>query len=126
MKDGREVREHWESNPRQFVQVHAGPKNRGGAPVDYQMVCVREDGSHATAAMFVNFQNGHPGETNYNGTLDSALLAILIDRQEGFQTGPWPSEQGEGALHHLRAALAAMDARVADRIKRDVMNKDKT
>ena len=123
----REVTEHTENNPRQFVTVEAGEPNRGGAPVLYNLTArasggESQDGSHYQVSL--RFQDGHPGEAGYNGVLDSALLAVLIDRQKGFQKGPWASQEGAGALEHLERALDAMDARVKDRVTRDVMNKD--
>jgi hypothetical protein len=120
----REIRAHWENNPRQFVTVESGKPKRGGAPSDYYLKADGESSQGDPYDVLLCFQDGHPGTVGYNGVLDSALLSILIDRQEGFLSGPWPSEEGREALHHLRKALEAMDRRVADRVKRDVMNKD--
>lgn len=38
--------------------------------------------------------------------------------------GTWPSKEGKQALDYLQKALEAMDSRVADRVKRGVMNTD--
>ena len=131
-RDGREITIHKDNNPKQFCSVAAfGEPNRGGACVFYRVQTplevdeeIAKVAGWVTRTLFIPFQNGHPKEVGYNGFLDSALLAVLIDRQEGFLEGPWPSEEGKQVLHHLKEALKAMDARVADRVKRGVMNTD--
>lgn len=69
----------------------------------------------------IPFQCGPRKEANLNGLLEPALLAIIIDRLEAFQAGPYPSSQGMVALGHLRAALGEMRDRVLDRVRRGVM-----
>lgn len=58
------------------------------------------------------------------GVTDAVLLAIVIDRYEGFQSGPFASPQGDEVLVHLRAALALMKARADERAARGVLGKN--
>ena len=51
------------------------------------------------------FQNGAIGDVGVNGITHEALLAILIDRLESFQTGPYKSNYNADALYHLQAAM---------------------
>lgn len=66
------------------------------------------------------FQKGPIKEAGNNGLTHEALLAILIDRLEGFQAGPYASEDNAIALEALRLALAALQKRTLERIARGV------
>jgi len=73
----------------------------------------------------LQFQKGPVKERGANGVQDSALLAILIDRFEGFQEGPFASETNEGVLAHLRASLDLNLQRTRDRVARGVEGQSK-
>jgi len=64
----------------------------------------------------ISFQDGPIA----NGLTHEALLAILIDRMEGFQSGPYPHENNAVALVLLRTALDLLHSRTKERIKRGV------
>lgn len=66
------------------------------------------------------FQNGPIQEVGVNGTTHEAELAILIDRFEGFQEGPYACLDNEVCLEHLRAALECCQRRTKARIARGV------
>lgn len=71
---------------------------------------------HAT----VLFQNGPIPEVGTNGVTHEALLAIVIDRLESFQAGPYQCEENAAALSHLQAAQAALKSRTEKRLARGV------
>lgn len=64
----------------------------------------------------VLFQNGPIGETGVNGITQEVLLAILIDRLECFQNGPYACIENASALHCLQAAQRALKARTDRRV----------
>jgi len=69
--------------------------------------------------------NGDTRELPPNGLTNEVLLAVLIDRMENYQwphkgVPPLPCPQNDEALGHLKAALAALHARTADRVARGV------
>ena len=68
----------------------------------------------------LDFQAGPIAEAGVNGLTNEALLVVLIDRFEGFQSSPHACEENEWALHGLRFALAAMRCRTRERIARGV------
>lgn len=68
----------------------------------------------------VLFQNGPINEAGVNGVTHETLLAILIDRMEGFQAGPFANENNKAALINLRAALTKLQDRTRARIARGV------
>jgi len=68
----------------------------------------------------VIFQNGPIAEVGVNGVTHEALLAILIDRLESFQRGPYASPDNKEALYSMRAALHALQRRTLKRMARGV------
>ena len=73
----------------------------------------------------ITFQRGPrnvPGSTP--GILDGCLLAVLIDRLECFQAGPFECDENAVVLGHLNAALDAMKARARERAARGVLGKN--
>lgn len=68
----------------------------------------------------VLFQNGPIKEFGVNGLTHEALIAILIDRLRGFQSGPYKCQDNSYALHHLSAALDFLQKRTRERIARNV------
>lgn len=66
------------------------------------------------------FQNGPIKEVGVNGVTQEALLAILIDRLRGFQSGPYACRENAIALTHLEEALMWLQQRTVARIRRGV------
>jgi hypothetical protein len=55
-----------------------------------------------------------------NGLTHEALLAILIDRLEAYQAGPYKSSYNEDALFSLNAAQLHLQRRTRERMQRGV------
>lgn len=66
------------------------------------------------------FQNGAIGDVGVNGITHEALLAILIDRLESFQTGPYKSNYNADALYHLQAAMHVLHRCTRDRMAQGI------
>lgn len=76
---------------------------------------------------FIHFQHGARNEPeSIPGALDGAVLAILIDRYEGFQAGKHACPENEEVLDHLTAAMACMKARADARAAQRVLGTDQT
>jgi hypothetical protein len=71
----------------------------------------------------VIFQNGTLPEVGVNGVTEQALLAILIDRLQGFQKGPFACRESALALTKLEEAMHWMHARTRERTERGVEGK---
>lgn len=71
---------------------------------------------HAT----VLFQNGPIAEVGVNGITHEALIAILIDRLESFQAGPYACVENHNALHQLKYAQHWLQQRTKARMERGV------
>lgn len=63
----------------------------------------------------LNFQNGPIKEKGVNGLTNEVLLAIVQDRLEGFQRGPFACEENATALMAVQSALAILAARTKRR-----------
>lgn len=73
----------------------------------------------------IDFQHGPIKEVGVNGITNEALLAILIDRMEGFQSGPFACDHNQKALEHLKAALRQLVLRTMERVTRGVEGTNK-
>lgn len=84
-----------------------------------------ESGVFPTPCVQVQFQHGPRNvEGSTPGATEAVLLAILIDRLRGFQTGPYACKENEEQLAHLKAALAAAKKRADERAARGVLGKN--
>ena len=68
----------------------------------------------------IRFQNGPIGEAGVNGISNEALLAIVRDRLECFQNGPFACETNHAALDLVCAAMGALHSRTMERMQRGV------
>lgn len=78
------------------------------------------DGADAKGVWDFQFQNGPINEVGVNGLTHEVLLAILIDRMEGFQRGPFANDRNAHALKHLVEAQLSLQARTKERMERGV------
>lgn len=66
------------------------------------------------------FQNGPINEVGVNGVTQEVLLAIVADRLQSFQAGPFANDYNAKALNHVLAAQEALLSRTRDRMSRGV------
>jgi len=104
------------------VLVHDEPGS-GGANHEYSIgvPAPAAEAATSTATTYpIRFQNGPIAEVGVNGITHEALLAILIDRMEGFQAGPYASHDNQEALDAMRVAQTALQRRTLARMARGV------
>jgi hypothetical protein len=68
----------------------------------------------------LKFQNGPIAEAGVNGISQEALLAIVIDRLQGFQNGPYKTRENAIALTKLEEAMHWLHHRTRERQARGV------
>ncbi|MEJ1407112.1 MAG: hypothetical protein RPU62_09050 [Candidatus Sedimenticola sp. (ex Thyasira tokunagai)] len=102
------------------VQVADEP-GEGGACHEYYISPVNEP-TNAPAGRFghVQFQNGPVGEHGVNGCHQEDLLAIVIHRLQGFQSGAFACRENALALTKLEEAMHWLNSRTNTRQKRGV------
>ena len=70
----------------------------------------------------IQFLHGPRGmDGSKPGIFDDDLLAIIQDRMEGFQTGPYACSENEEALGFIRQAREVLGRRVARRVAQGVL-----
>lgn len=90
----------------------------GGANHKYEIKKADSDTVLAT----IQFQEGpRKEEDSISGILDGDLLEIVRDRMRNFQQGEFSNEYNRVALEHVERALDALNRRVEDRIRRNVL-----
>lgn len=98
------------------LEILSADVQKGGAPDDYWVV------GNGAVDQTITFQHGPRGvEGSVDGLTHEVLLAILIDRCEGFDQGPYPHPENTACLVHLRAAMACCKRRVSERAARNVL-----
>lgn len=102
------------ANDRLQIRVMDEP-GHGGANHVYEISGFDNEGP-----MTIGFQNGAIKEAGVNGVTHEALLAILVDRLEAFQAGPYANDYNAAALDHLRSAQGALQDRTRERMARGV------
>jgi len=68
----------------------------------------------------VAFQNGPIKESGVNGIMNEDLIAIVIDRLQGFQSGDYKCRENAIALTKLEESLLWLRKRTMDRERRNV------
>ncbi len=103
-----------------YVEVMDEP-GAGGANHNYEIMDSRRAGSERPKALgIINFQNGPILEAGVNGVMNEDLIAIVIDRMQGFQSGQYACRENAIALTKLEESLMWLRKRTQDREDRGV------
>lgn len=87
----------------------------GGANHEYLLV-LRSPAGPVLRATPISFQNGPIREAGVNGLTQEALLAVVIDRLECFQAGPYKCKENEDALSMIKGGLTCLMKRTRRRV----------
>lgn len=113
----REITTHKVNGLNEVLRVTAidepGP---GGAHHAYR---IEPTVGNATGVL-IEFQQGPLKETEPNGGSNESLLAVLIDRMQGFQSGDFKCRENAIALTHLEDAMHWLQHRTRERMARGV------
>ena len=90
----------------------------GMASAHYRVEWENKEG--VTCFHEINFQNGPIGEVGWNGVIDEALTAILIDRLETWQAGQYANRENALVKTALEESLLWRLKRTLDREARNV------
>jgi hypothetical protein len=92
----------------------------GGACHSYRFSWTIEAGHGLGFHQELRFQKGPIAEAGVNGLSNEALLAVLIDRMQGFQSGEFKCRENAVALTKLEEAMMWLQKRTRDRMARGV------
>lgn len=109
---------------RKYTMIYAtDEKGAGGANHEYD---IRLAPQYLRDAVFgrISFQKGPIKENGVNGCHNEDLIAIVIDRLQGFQSGEFACRENALAITRLEEALLWLNKRTSDRIKRGVEGKN--
>ena len=112
-----------EIGTRKYTEVQVlDEKGQGNANHEYAIVEAAPPESTEPMKFLgtVSFQNGPIKEAGVNGVMNEDLLAILIDRMRGFQSGDYACDANKHALYYLENALTSLRERTDEREARGV------
>lgn len=114
----REITSHKTNECNEAIAITADDRDEkyGNASHDYEVRYVAHHGG--VLAKNILFQRGPIKEVGVNGLTNEVLLAILIDRMEGFQSGPFACGENAIALEYMRCAMDQLKKRTAKRVER--------
>jgi len=118
----REINHHIDSFGAADIKITCeGTDPKAGGASHYYQIKIED----ATVG-FVDFQHGPRGtDGKLTGCIDAVLAAILVDRLECFQAGPFAHESNDRALNHFRTCLDILRSRAAERKGRGVLGANK-
>lgn len=114
----RSITTHHTNECNRAIAITADDLHADGASHHYRQEILQKNG--LTSVQHVSFQDGPIAEVGTNGTTHEALTAILIDRLECYQAGPYACEENRRALNHYREALSWLNKRTQQRVERGV------
>jgi len=102
------------------IEIHADPKTSGNASHEYRATI--EDNGVGLPVLSEKFQKGPRHEKGSEpGITENVLLAILIDRLQGFQGSEYRCRENGEALNNCKQALAWLKQRADARAHRSVL-----
>lgn len=118
----REITTHRTNVLNECIKVDAMDNpGSGGASHYYRIAGVQGPlDNHPIPAIDIHFQNGPINEAGSNGLSNESLLAVVIDRLQGFQSGKFACRENALALTKLEEAMHWLHYRTAGRVARGV------
>jgi hypothetical protein len=108
------------------IGITAGEPDKTGASHNYTIDLLSDPGegnpgiTADKSTQEIRFQKGPILENGVNGVSNEALLAIVIDRLRGFQSGPFACDANHNALIAIRTGLQILKDRTSERLSRGV------
>lgn len=108
------------------ISISSDARDESGGAHDYRISVVapiHPGDPHSKLLSYqahIHFQRGPLLEAGHNGISDEALIAIVIDRLEGFQSGPYRGRENALAITKLEECLHWLRHRTDSRRQRGV------
>lgn len=115
----REITSHKVNECNEALKIHVlDQPGSGGACHEYALSVQSEKVGFPLVTL--KFQNGPIKEVGTNGITHEALLAILEDRLQSFQNGPYACSENATALTYIQCAQNMLKSRTTARMNRGV------
>ncbi len=116
----RMITSHKSNAVNEAIDISADPRDaeNGNASHEYKLYYI--DQSEKACVQQLSFQHGPIGEVGVNGVTNEALLAIIIDRMQGFQSSKWSCRENAIVLTKLQEAMMWLQERTRERQNRGV------
>lgn len=126
MNEPREITDHRANGLNDALTIRVlDERGPGGANHEYEIDHTGGAPESGGAKTLIKFQKGPIAEAGVNGVSNEALIAIVIDRLRGFQSGQFACEDNAQAQEYLEQALNRLNARTKDRVARGVEGQSK-
>ena len=116
----REITSHKANGLNEVLFINATDEPGSGGACHEYMITMDAGVNPDWPCLDIKFQNGPIQEAGANGVSNEALLAIVVDRLEGFQSGEFACENNADALHLVAGALTVLHMRTKERMDRGV------
>ena len=118
----RAIQSHKVNEANDAIEITADDRDEknGNASHYYELAYPEAVSPECTTRLGIRFQHGPIKEAGVNGITNEALLAVLIDRMQGFQSGPYACRENACALTKLEEARHWLLARTRERMARGV------
>lgn len=120
MKFRREITAHKIGNAVSEICVMADERNPANGSASHHYLCTWTPQDEAETRTLISFQDGPIKEVGVNGITNEVLLAIVLDRLEGFQTSQWACDENREAQASVQHALSVLQLRTVNRMARGV------
>jgi|SRR5581483_742662 len=125
MKEIRQLTDHKVNGLNEAISIFVVDQpGQGNANHEYLIIASLNELSD-TSRTSIKFQNGPIQEAGVNGISNEALIAIVIDRLRGFQSGQYACRENALALTKLEEAQMWLQKRTRDRMARGVEGTNK-
>lgn len=115
----REIETHKVNGLNESLRVRAVDKPGAGGACHQYCIHVERDALDVLV-WDLHFQEGPLQEAGVNGISNEALLAIVLDRLEGFQSGNYACDENANALEMVTQAMQWLRLRTENRAQRGV------
>ena len=127
MRLARSITAHEVHGAESHITVTADERDpaHGNASHNYTLQWqIEREGKPFEVTQLLQFQHGPINEVGVNGITNEILIAMVMDRLEGFQAGPFACKDNAEALNFLQLALEWLKIRTEKRVARGVEGKN--
>ena len=120
MNKHRKLTDHKVNGLNEALEIYVLDEPGPGNACHRYLITIDEKNEDNPNTVELNFQHGPIAEAGVNGISQEALLAVLVDRLRGFQSGPFACRENAVALTKLEEAMMWIQKRTRDRVARGV------